>query len=137
MNNIILSGNVCNDCEVHTMQSGVKKAQFLLAVNRDFVNSQGVRETDFFSCIAWRERAEFAEKYITKGKRLIVTGPMQQRKFEAQDGSKRTVYEVIIEKIEFTGAKNDSEKPVVAKKETTDVRKPEEMEEADDADLTF
>ena len=109
MNKVILIGNLTRDPEMHTTPAGVNKASFTIAVNRRFSNQQGVREADFFNCICWREKADFAEKYVTKGKKLCITGEVQNRSYEAQDGSKRYVTEVMVEQIEFCGAKTDGE----------------------------
>ena len=107
MNKIFLLGNVSREVEVRTTQNGVKVANFGIAVNRRFTNAQGNREADFFTVIAWRGLAEFAEKYVEKGKKLIVIGSVQMRTYDAQDGTKRNVTEVIAEEIEFAGAKKD------------------------------
>ena len=94
-------GNVCKDVEMHTTQGGVKRADFTLAVNRPYRNSQGQREADFIRCVTWRERAEFAEKYLAKSKKISVVGSLQVRTYDTQDGQKRTVSEVVVDEIEF------------------------------------
>lgn len=129
MNIFVITGNVAKDVDVHVTNSGIKQARITLAVNRRYKNAQGVREADFFNCICWREKADFAEKYVTKGKKLCIAGEVQNRSYETQDGSKRYVTEVMVEQIEFCGAKNDGEK---GKEE--DEEKPMQMTPADDAD---
>lgn len=78
-----------------------------VAVQRRFANQSGVRETDFFTVLAWRQTADFCNKYLEKGRRVAVEGSMQTRQYEAKDGSKRTVYEVIAESVEALSAPRD------------------------------
>ena len=98
-------GNVCKDPEIHTTQSGIKRANFTLAVNRRYANANGTKEVDFIQVVAWRQTAEFVEKYVTKGKKLAIEGELQVRKFEGQDGQKRTISEVVISELEFVSPK--------------------------------
>lgn len=101
MNKVILIGNLARDPELRTTQSGVTMCRFTLAVNRRVPNAQGVREADFINCVAWRQTAEFVSRYFTKGKRCAVVGSLQVRSYEAQDGSKRTAAEVVVDDVEF------------------------------------
>ena len=117
MNIIAIIGNVTKDPDYVQLQNGAAKASFVLAVQRRYTNAQGVREADFIPCVAWREKAEFAHKYVTKGKKLAVTGSLQVRSYDAQDGSKRTISEVVIDDLEFVAPKGDAGKAEV-KQET-------------------
>lgn len=105
MNKVTLIGNIARDIELHTTQNGNKKATFTVAVNRTFANAQGEHIADFFQCVAWREKAEFIHKYMAKGKKVGIVGELQNRSFDAQDGTKRYVTEVIIQEIEFLSPK--------------------------------
>ena len=106
MNKVILIGNVANDPESRTTASGIAQCSFRLAVQRRFANASGVREADFLPVVCWRQTAEFAAKYLLKGRRVAVEGSIQTRSYDAQDGTKRYVTEVIAEEIEFlSGAK--------------------------------
>ena len=71
-----------------------------MAVQRRFKNAQGEREADFFTVVAWRQTADFCNKYLSKGRKVAVEGAMQMRQYDAQDGSKRTVWELIAENVE-------------------------------------
>lgn len=106
MNKVILTGNVASDPESRTTQSGISQCQFRLAVQRRFTNQQGVRETDFFPIICWRQTADFCARYITKGSKIAVDGNIQTRTYDAQDGSKRYITEIIADNIEFIGSRN-------------------------------
>ena len=101
MNKAILIGNLARDPETRNTPSGVSCTTFTVACNRRFVNQQGVREADFINCVAWRQNADFVARYLTKGSKVAVEGSLQTRSYDAQDGSKRYVTEVIADNVEF------------------------------------
>ena len=105
MNKVILIGNLANDPEVRTSQAGNSVCNFRLAVQRRLPNQQGVREADFFTIVAFRHTADFCARYLTKGTRIAVEGSIQNRSYDAQDGSKRYVTEIIADNIEFASSK--------------------------------
>lgn len=100
MNKVILIGNLAADPESRTTQSGVQQCTLRLAVQRRFANQQGQREADFFNVVCWRQTAEFAARYLSKGRKIAVEGSIQNRSYTAQDGSKRYVTEINAEHIE-------------------------------------
>ena len=101
MNRVILVGNLAADPESRTTQSGIAQCTLRIAVQRRFTNQQGVREADFFTVICWRQTAEFCSRYLSKGRKIAVEGSLQTRSYDAQDGSKRYVTEVIADNVEF------------------------------------
>ena len=101
MNKAILIGNLTRDPETRTTASGVTMCQFTIAVNRRFVNQQGVREADFIPIVTWRQTAELCSRYLSKGRKVAVEGVIQVRSYDAQDGSKRYVTEVVADNVEF------------------------------------
>ena len=105
MNRGILIGNLANDPESRTTQSGIAQCSFRLAVQRRFKGANGERETDFLPVVCWRQTAEFAQRYLAKGRKVAVEGSIQTRSYDAQDGSKRYVTEVVGSDIEFMGSK--------------------------------
>ena len=107
MNKVILIGNLANDPEPFTTQSGISRSTFRLAVNRRFANAQGVRETDFLTIVAWRQSADFCNRYLKKGNKVAVEGSIQTRSYDAQDGSKRYVTEIIADSVESVGSRNE------------------------------
>ena len=107
MNRVILAGNLVADPETRTTSSGLSQCNFRIAVTRRFANSQGVRESDFFTIVCWRQTADFAARWFHKGMRVIVEGSVQNRSYDAQDGSKRYVTEIIADNVEFGGNRND------------------------------
>jgi single-strand DNA-binding protein len=108
MNKVILIGNLCDNPEAYTTQSGITRSTFKIAVQRRFANAQGVREADFLPVIAWRQTAEFCNKYLLKGRKVAVEGSIQTRQYDAQDGSKRYVTEIIADRVEALGSREDS-----------------------------
>ena len=101
MNKAILIGNLANDPESRTTASGVSVCQFRLALQRRFANQQGVREADFFNIVAWRQTAELCARYLSKGRKVAVEGTIQNRSYDAQDGSKRYITEIVADQVEF------------------------------------
>ena len=96
-------GNLAEDPKGRTTQSGIAQSTFKIAVQRRFANSNGVREADFFTVVAWRQTADFCNKYLLKGRKVAVDGTLQNRSYDAQDGSKRWVTEIIAESVEALG----------------------------------
>ena len=107
MNSVILSGNLASEVKTRTTGSGVSTATFRLAVQRKFSNKQGERETDFFDVVVWRKTAEFCGKYLTKGRKVIVNGSLQTRSYDASDGTKRYVTEIVADDVEFADSKQN------------------------------
>lgn len=107
MNKVILIGNLTKDPELTTTNSGISVCRFTLAVSRRFVGASGERETDFLNIVAWRSQAENCSKYLKKGSKCAVTGSIQTRSYDAQDGSKRYVTEITADEVEFISTKND------------------------------
>lgn len=104
MNKAILIGNLTKDPESRTTSGGVSVCTFTLAVNRRFTNAQGVREADFIPVVTWRQTADLCARYLSKGRKCAVIGTIQTRSYDAQDGSKRYVTEVVADEVEFIGS---------------------------------
>ena len=111
MNKAILIGNLANDPESRTTQSGIAQCTFRLAVQRRFANAQGVREADFLTIVCWRQTAELCARYLSKGRKVAVEGSIQTRSYDAQDGTKRYVTEVVVDNIEFAGSRGEASRP--------------------------
>ena len=103
MNKVILLGNLTRDVEIRDY-SNTTVARVGIAVNRPFKN----KEVDFFNLVAFNKTAEFLNKYFSKGSRILIEGYLRTSNYEGKDGVKRTATEIIIEQIEFAGAKKDS-----------------------------
>lgn len=101
MNKIVLLGRLTRDPEIRYTQTGACVTQFTIAVDRPFTNQDGSREADFIPCVAWGKTGEAVGNYVHKGQRLLVEGRLQIRSYDAKDGSKRWVTEIIVSHGEF------------------------------------
>lgn len=99
LNRVVLIGRLTKDPELRYTPSGVAVATFTLAVDRNFKNSNGERDTDFIPCVVYRQLAELCANYLSKGRLASVDGRLQVRSFEGQDGQRRWVTEVIAENV--------------------------------------
>ena len=121
MNKVILVGRLTRDPEVRTMPTGNTVASFTLAINRNFKNKEGNIDADFINVSVFGRQAENVGKYVSKGSQIGIEGRIQTRRYEAQDGTKRYVTEVIAESVEFMSSsrRDDSSAPVNAYADTT------------------
>lgn len=103
MNKTILMGRLVRDPELRYTQTSKMVVSFTLAVKRRLQE-----ETDFFNIVAWNKTGEFANKYFKKGMQVLVSGRLQNRDYEAKDGSKRKVTEIIAEEVYFADSKKDN-----------------------------
>lgn len=101
MNRIILLGNIATDPKYITTQSGISNISFRIAVQRRYKNNNGEYDSDFITCVAWRQTADFIHKYFIKGNKIGLEGALQVRSYTAQDGSTRWATEVVIDNVEF------------------------------------
>ena len=112
MNKLTIIGNLTRDPELRTTSSGVNVCDFTVAVNRrnrsrDAQNAQP--EADFFRVTAWRQLADICAKYLAKGRKVCVVGPVSVRTYQANDGSTRASLEVTADDVEFLSSRNDGE----------------------------
>lgn len=111
MNKVILMGRLTKDPEVKYTQTGKVVTQFTLAVDRPFKDADGNKETDFIPVVVWGKAAELVGNSCQKGHRLIVEGRIQIRNYEAKDGTKRWVTEIIANGVEFIERKASGAAP--------------------------
>ena len=107
MNHFVGIGRPTRDPEVRYTQSGKACAKFTLAVDRRR-SGDGNQQADFIQCVAWEKTAEVISQYCTKGQKIAVEGRIQTRSYDAQDGTKRYVTEVVVGSMEFCESKRDS-----------------------------
>lgn len=108
LNKVFIMGRLTRDPELRRTNSGTAVTSFTLAVDRDFKNADGTKETDFIDCVAWRSTAEFAAKYFTKGRMAVVDGKLQIRDWQDKDGNKRRNAEVIADNLYFGDSRSDN-----------------------------
>ena len=101
MNKVFLIGNLTRDPEVGQTKSGVSACRFSIAVNRNYADANGEKQTDFFNCTAWRGLADTIGKYCKKGQKVAVSGSIQLRTFEDNSGTTRTAVDILVQEIEF------------------------------------
>lgn len=110
MNKVFIIGNLTKDPELIQTTNGTSVCRFTVAVGRKYTNAEGNRETDFLNVVAWRNLADICGKYLRKGSKAAISGNIQTRSYDATDGTKRYVTEIVAEDVEFVGAKmNGSE----------------------------
>ncbi len=109
VNKVILLGNLGKDPDILTLESGVKVARFPLATNEYFKGKDGenVEKTEWHQVVLWRNRAELAEKYLSKGRAVYVEGRLRTRQWQDKEGNQRYTTEVVGDVINFVGGRQD------------------------------
>lgn len=105
MNNVVLVGRLTRDPELRTTPNGIATCQISIAIN-GIPNANGERTTDFINVTVWRKQAENVSKYCSKGSQVGITGRIHSRSYDANDGTKRYVTEVVADSITFLGSSN-------------------------------
>ena len=105
-NTQLLIGNLGKDPELSVTQTDKKVCKFSVAVTEKYNNAE---ETNWFNCVAWNKQAELCEKYLKKGSKVAVMGKTVNRVYDATDGSRRYVSEVIIREITFLSSPSNDQ----------------------------
>ena len=111
LNKVILGGRLTADPELKQTPSGLAVLTFTLAINRRFAkgaDGQAAQQADFITCVAWRQTAEFIARYFRKGSCLCVTGSIQTRSWQDQQGQKRYATEVVVDEAMFVDSKGEA-----------------------------
>lgn len=108
-NRVELIGNLTRDPELRYTPSGAAVTTFSIATNRSYV-SEGERkeEADFHRCVAWNKLAELCNQLLKKGNKVFISGRLQNRSWEAQDGTQRQITEIVVEDMILLTSKNGS-----------------------------
>ncbi len=106
MNSVVLMGRLTADPELRTTNSGLNYCRFTVAVDRYSKGKE--KKTDCVNCVAWRQTAEFVERYFSKGKMIAVQGSIQTGSFTNKDGAKAYTTDVLVDKVHFCGDKGDT-----------------------------
>ncbi|MDG1394522.1 MAG: single-stranded DNA-binding protein [Flavobacteriaceae bacterium] len=104
-NKVQLIGNLGNDPEIITLESGKKLAKFSLATNENYKDANGDKQTktDWHNIVAWNKTADIIEKYVTKGKEIAIEGKLTNRSYETKEGEKRYITEVVVNEVLMFG----------------------------------
>ena len=133
MNKVFLIGNLTQDVNLSETNSGIAVCRFSIAVNRRRTSADAEQQTDFFNVTAWRGLAETIARYCHKGNKVAVTGSIQIRNYEDNNGQKRTSVDVVAEEIEFLFQKPNNE----ARAAEEPKKKPALEAFDDDSDIPF
>lgn len=110
MNNANLVGRLTRPVDLRYTQTGIAYGSFTLAVNRKYKNKDGEHEADFINCVIWKKGAELLANYTQKGSLIGVSGPIQTRSYDNQQGQRVYVTEVLVENFDFLESrKNDAD----------------------------
>lgn len=139
-NNVTMMGRIVNDLELKVTPNGTSVCQFRIAVDRRYQAKGEERKADFFNVVAWRKSAEFVTTWFAKGRMILVQGELQTRSYTDKNGNPATWYEIIADRISFTGEKklDNAEPPSLPPEppqptsESSDVPIPEEPNGTDD-----
>ena len=110
MNKWIGMGRLCKDPEISVSTSGTQIAKYSIAVDRKF-KREGQPTADFFNCTSFGKQADFVEKYLKKGTKVVVTGSIQMDTYTTKTGEKKTSTNVMVEDVEFAESKSENKKP--------------------------
>lgn len=108
MNKVILVGRLVKDPEVKTTQNQISVCSFTIAVDRKYKTAAGERQSDFISCVAWRQLADLLGRYFEKGSRIGLVGNLQSRSYDDANGHKVYVTEVVVDEIEFVESRKEN-----------------------------
>lgn len=111
MNKVFLIGNLTKDPETVATPNSVK-CKFTVAVNRNRPAADGSKQTDFFPVICWGGQAENCGRYLKKGSKVGLSGAIQTRNYDAPDGTKRYVTEIVADEVQFLSTKSESTESV-------------------------
>lgn len=109
-NLVILKGRLTADPELKTTQNGKSVCSFKIAVDRGFGDN---KVTDFLTCVAWEQRAEFVSKYFAKGNEIRILGEINTRKWQDKNGNNRTEFEIRVNESAFCGSKSNTQSTAV------------------------
>ncbi len=103
LNRVILMGRITQDLDLRTTSGGTSVLTFNIAVDRGYVKQGEERQSDFITCVAWRQQAEFINRYFAKGRMIALEGSLRSRTYDDKNGTKHYVTEVYVDNVSFTG----------------------------------
>lgn len=113
MNNANLVGRLTRPVDLRYTQTGIAYGSFTLAVSRKYQNKNGEREADFINCVIWKKGAELLANYTQKGSLIGVSGPIQTRSYDNQQGQRVYVTEVLVENFDLLESRKTADNGVL------------------------
>lgn len=110
LNRVALVGNLTRDPDVRKTQDNSSVCSFTLAVTRNYKNQNGEYDADFINCVAWRNQADYLSSYANKGDGLSVSGRIQTRSYQNNEGQRVNVTEIICDEVSIVNSKNKEQK---------------------------
>lgn len=135
LNRVILVGRLTRDPETRYLPSGVNVTNFSIAVDRNFVGQDGQKGTDFIPIVTWRKLAELCANYLSKGRLVAVSGRLQTRSYDGQDGQRRYVTEVVADEVQFLDRGNSAPVGVAAAGSTGTIQETASTHEVTNDDM--
>ena len=108
LNRVIMMGRLTSEPECKNTQSGTTFCRFTIAVDRDFADKDGNRQTDFFGILAWKGTADFVNKYFHKGQMIAVQGRLQTGTYTDKEGVTRKSFDIVADQVYFAEGKRDN-----------------------------
>ena len=99
LNRVILMGRITQDLDLRTTPTGTSVLTFNIAVDRGYVKQGEERQADFITCVAWRQQAEFINRYFAKGRMIAIEGNLRSRTYDDKNGTKHYVTEVFVDSV--------------------------------------
>ena len=139
MNKLTIIGNLTRDPELRTTSTGLNVCSFTVAVNRRRSANSNQPEADFFRVTAWRQLGENCQRYLAKGRKVAVVGPVSVSTYTANDGTTRASLEVTADDVEFLSSRNEDAgyAPAAPSQPASAAPAMNGFEEVDDEDLPF
>lgn len=137
LNVVALVGRVVADPELKYTPSGIAVCSFRIAVDRRFKSESGEKQTDFIDIVAWRQSAEFAANYLSKGRLVAVDGRLQQRSWVQQDGQKRSKVEVVADNVQGLDRPREAQGPEVGAMPAIEEAMPEPPAPVSESDMDY
>jgi single-strand DNA-binding protein len=109
VNKAFLIGRLTRDPELRHTNNNIPVATFSIAINRPFSNQSGEKDVDYINIVVWRKQAENVKNYISQGSLVAVEGRIQTRSYDAQDGNKRYITEVVADNVQFLETKQQAQ----------------------------
>lgn len=137
LNKVNLVGRLTKDPELKFISSGTAVATFSIAVDRTFKNKQGEKEADFIPIVVWGKQAENCANYIGKGRLVAISGRIQTRSYDTQEGQKRWVTEIVAEEVHFLDRGDSRPNPSGSNPSQNDYQTQGDFYPVEEEDLPF